>query len=322
MKKHFHILVSASLLILSTCLKADSWSYPSENLVVESGNELYRFTAIFPSYESSGRSYHTLPPKDASSDTRNNRSKHCIGTLEILGEEEPRELWRRKLINRVTPLDAIVTDNGKYTVTFDNWFGVGEDPIVIYDSRGKLIKRHSLKSLDLVRFTEGRQIDENTWTSEGLITRSISSVYWRRDALTFLSEDQERLFVRMHWGHVLAIELSNGNLLKENQFESDLEYIESRTLNRVKELLESKNGYERKTGAVLASSVEITEIESRLIELLSDSEYNESYSSSEGSYKNYYVREAACDSLKEHGIDTLGIILREKFGPNEKTKLR
>ncbi len=319
MKKH--IIAVVSLLILSTYLKADSWSYPSENLVVESSNGLYRFTALLPSYESNRRSYHTLPPEGSNSGTRENKSKHCIGVLEAIGGEEPREIWKRKLVNPVTPLDAIVTNNGEHTVTFDNWFGVGEDPIVIYDRHGKVIKRHSLESLDLVKFTKGRQVDENTWTSEGLITRSISSIYWRRDALTFMSEDQERLFVRMHWGHILAIELVTGRLLEQDQLGSDLDYIESYTLNIVKDLLESSEGYERKKGAVLASSLGISELESRLMELLSDPEYNESYSSSEGSYKNYYVREAAYNSLKKHEIELPEVVLREKFGPNEKTKL-
>lgn len=58
-------------------------------------------------------------------------------------------LWNKKLINKISPVDALVSDYGEYFVTFDNWhsLGYGIDVLAIYDAKGMLLKRHMLEDI-------------------------------------------------------------------------------------------------------------------------------------------------------------------------------
>src|SRR5689334_6621839 len=51
--------------------------------------------------------------------------------------------WEFPLLNEVSPVSAIVSDNGDYFVTFDNWHtvGYGDDVVVIYRSNGAFVKK-------------------------------------------------------------------------------------------------------------------------------------------------------------------------------------
>jgi TonB family protein len=71
------------------------------------------------------------------------------------------------LSNEVSPVSAIVSNNGEYVVTFDNWHGVGygDDVVVIYRSDGTMVKKFALEDL----LTEG---DIETFS------RSTSSMSW------------------------------------------------------------------------------------------------------------------------------------------------
>jgi hypothetical protein len=76
-------------------------------------------------------------------------------------------IWEQKLINSIAPVSAIVSNDGKYMITFDNWhsMGYGVDVMVIYDQRGMLLKRHMLEDIS--------PFPINTYEI------SISSVWWR-----------------------------------------------------------------------------------------------------------------------------------------------
>ncbi|HYG11991.1 MAG TPA: hypothetical protein VD835_18735 [Pyrinomonadaceae bacterium] len=75
--------------------------------------------------------------------------------------------WEFPLLNEVSPVRALVSNNGGYVVTFDNWHsvGYGDDVIVIYRSVGTLVKKFGLEDL----LTEG---DIET------LPRSVSSIWW------------------------------------------------------------------------------------------------------------------------------------------------
>ena len=58
--------------------------------------------------------------------------------------------WTAPLSNRVAPVSALVSDSGKYIVTFDNWHhvGYGDDVVVVYDgSDGKLLWKYRLEDV-------------------------------------------------------------------------------------------------------------------------------------------------------------------------------
>ena len=79
-----------------------------------------------------------------------------------------KKLWTIPLVNEVSPVDALVSDNGDYVVTFDNWHsvGYGDDAVVIYHAAdGGLIKK-----LALTDFLTESDFNE--------LSRSVSSIWW------------------------------------------------------------------------------------------------------------------------------------------------
>jgi hypothetical protein len=56
-------------------------------------------------------------------------------------------LWSVELTNRVSPVNVLLTDDGEYAVTLDNWHhvGYGEDVIAFYQRKG-LVRTYSLEA--------------------------------------------------------------------------------------------------------------------------------------------------------------------------------
>ncbi len=95
-----------------------------------------------------------------------------IGMLERktgAGVWEP--VWAGPLENHVAPVSALVADNGRYVVTFDNWHSVGrgENVIVIYGPDGSLVRSMALTEL----------LPE---TYVSALSHSVSSTKWMQDA--------------------------------------------------------------------------------------------------------------------------------------------
>lgn len=84
-----------------------------------------------------------------------------------------RRLWSDKKIgskplsNDVAPVEAAVSSDGQYVVTFDNWHsvGYGDDDVVIFGPQGKLIRKFSWEDL------LGHDAQN--------VTHSVSSRWWR-----------------------------------------------------------------------------------------------------------------------------------------------
>lgn len=67
----------------------------------------------------------------------------CKGTFFAKGKR----LWNVRLDNEVAPVSALISDNGDYVITFDNWHGVGygDNVVAIYSGKtGTLIKKLGL----------------------------------------------------------------------------------------------------------------------------------------------------------------------------------
>ena len=56
-------------------------------------------------------------------------------------------LWEAKLVNKIAPVSAKVTDSGRYVATFDEWHSVGTKPVVIDGEGGRLVAELSLQLL-------------------------------------------------------------------------------------------------------------------------------------------------------------------------------
>ena len=127
------ILVSILLYIfVVTCVCADSWCSAKVATYTSIRGD-YRLT-VFPQKPT------RAPSKDQSG---------CEATLEILVDRKYEVLWRKPLVNEVSPVSALVSDSDGSFATFDNWYemGYGDDVIVIYSKEGELLKKFALTDI-------------------------------------------------------------------------------------------------------------------------------------------------------------------------------
>jgi len=124
-----------------------------------------------------------------------------------------RKLWERTLVNDVAPTHAIVADDGRYVVTFDNWYseGYGDDVIVIYGDGGKLIRKFGLSD-----FLNPDEISQ--------LPRSVSSISWggthwmdKEDGTLVLEiiVSSERFASDQKMFRSLRIDLATGRIITE-----------------------------------------------------------------------------------------------------------
>jgi hypothetical protein len=117
-----------------------------------------------------------------------------------------------KLVNEVAPVTALVSDDGRYLATFDNWHsrGYGNDTIVIYRTDGTLIRSLSLQ-------------DVLTTNDIVVLPRSTSSIHWGEEH--YIDEGNQQLLVLRiqrctNYGPCseksgeVAIHLADGTLLR------------------------------------------------------------------------------------------------------------
>jgi hypothetical protein len=92
---------------------------------------------------------------------------HCHATFYKIENSDTLELWTKKLINPIMPMQVIIANDGKSFVTFDNWssLGYGFDVMVTYDENGGLVKRYQLEDFS--------PFPINSYEL------SVSSIWWR-----------------------------------------------------------------------------------------------------------------------------------------------
>ena len=105
----------------------------------------------------------------------------CHATLYKTGENyiDRKVLWERDLENPISPYNAIVTNDGKYVVTFDDWYqlGKGENVMVVYGENGELLRKFEL--------------NEITSLSEDRLKVSVTSIWWYQGIETYSKIRQE-----------------------------------------------------------------------------------------------------------------------------------
>jgi hypothetical protein len=89
------------------------------------------------------------------------------GTLEREENGHWVTLWHKPLVNDVSPVSAIVANDGAHVVTFDNWhaMGWGDDAVAIYGPDGTLIRAMGLTAFLPDDYQEA-------------LPRSVSSIQW------------------------------------------------------------------------------------------------------------------------------------------------
>jgi hypothetical protein len=176
---------------------ADSWVAPAAT-TYESTNKDYRFTttpgqrfgatpeelaSLSESLRRVGRAADARKLKEAANAAKD--IPPCKGRLERKVKEGKYEaVWQRDLSNDVAPVDVLVSDNGKYVVTLDNWHKVGRGPnvVVIYGPQGKLVRQLALED-----FLAREQVSK--------LRVSVSSTWWGSGH--YLDEKQECVVLRI-----------------------------------------------------------------------------------------------------------------------------
>lgn len=156
----FLVVLAASL---GAAAQADSWVDPARE-VYHSANKQYRLT-VDPAPEEEVDAYYEADDED-----RKALRPNAIGRLERKLQNDTWEtVWDEPLLNEVAPTHALVSDDGRYVITFDNWYstGHGENVVVIYRADGSLVR--SMELTDLVPDYY-----------KGLLDHTVSSVLWKK----------------------------------------------------------------------------------------------------------------------------------------------
>lgn len=226
----------------------------------------------------------------------------------LIPQDRPEKLlWKGNLVN--IPHKIFVSSHGKSLITMDKWGGVGEDPIVFYDSAGHLVKRYLDPKKELLTKEEISRIE-----------RSVSSYWWSKDAHAKFTADGEYFLLWLAWGRVLVFQGDSGGQIDAKAFR-----LESNQRNRVFEtinlLKESENPVDRITAARFAGWLGGKAALPVLRELLNDPYYQDGlwekiddpWQRFGDSYmrvcpRRYPVRKAAAEEMHIHFGHADGVI--------------
>ena len=111
------------------------------------------------------------------------------------------EIWAGDLVN--VPHRVVITDDGKFFVTFDTWGRLGfEHSVVIYSAAGHVIADIELPTL----LTQAEIVDRVRW--------SVSSRGWVEDARIGFTETGDTLVLTLKWGKVIRVRLADGKVIE------------------------------------------------------------------------------------------------------------
>lgn len=216
MSNHRAIAASLAFLVLaigvlSFTVRADQWVLPKKKKYYAPNKKFY-LEVIPKKLESQLKYFEDKSNKKENAgalpDTKDNQARAVFYARASDGSYAQRAKF--PLVNEVSPVSAVVSNDGKYFVTFDNWhtMGYGDDVVVLYRSDGSVIKKFGLDDL----LTKG---------DVEVLPRSVSSIWWGGGH--YIDEAAGHLVLRiilngMPWGetakfHDLKIELATGRTL-------------------------------------------------------------------------------------------------------------
>ena len=170
---------------------ADSWPGPT----------------VFTVFSESGRYFVRFLPGESVGDTvgfaSSPRGRYATALLyELQPDRAYRLLHEITLVNPVSPLNALVSDDGHFVV-LDNWHNVGFGKVAaIYAPSGTLVRGWELADL----YPKDR-IE--------LIPRSVSSRYWRCRPIHFVDpKDQKAVYVPEALGGYFVFTLATGGVVR------------------------------------------------------------------------------------------------------------
>jgi len=140
--------------------------------------------------------FKTQPPNPPAAPLHG-RSQGILFALAPDGNETV--IWTGELVN--IPVRAIVSDDGKYVVTFDTWFRSGyEHCLVIYAEQGRVVADFNLEAL-----LSRDEIASN-------VEHTFSSRNWLTGAKVEFNDRRNRVVVTLRRGQVISVALRDGRI--------------------------------------------------------------------------------------------------------------
>jgi hypothetical protein len=157
------ILILMLLGFLVRCALADSWSTPKTTRIRSSCD---RFTAL-------------VIPGDAANPEKPAKAHVYEGDPVETGRWQT--VWAVTLTNPTAPAEVMLSNGGRYLVTFDNWgsVGYGNDSVAIYTHDGMVGKKISHYSIEQLLTKAELQN----------VRQTVSSRWWREHSHCFLDEE-------------------------------------------------------------------------------------------------------------------------------------
>jgi len=239
--------------------------------------------------------------------SKREKKETCRATLFRVGQDMEK-VWSQNLENKKAPVQVFVPDSARFIVTMDEWHNVGKLPIVIYGKGGRLIKAYSLNTLEI--------------SGNPNIERSVSSIWWNKNSISFFGPEDNTFFVRLKWGQWLVFDLASGNIIKvdsnaEPKWSDLLRYRDNTLSQRAISMLTSDSPKERETGAIVSGQEKFKNAIPQLRELLKD---NEAFILGDlggaDEKRVYYVRKAAKEALVRMGEQVENIVTEEPLNKN------
>jgi len=83
-------------------------------------------------------------------------------------------IWTTNLVNKISPNTAMVTNDGEFVITFDEWWhtGYGDNVMVVYGKNGKLLKKYKLGEIAPPKTIEFLKTESSTIWYQGVETYS------------------------------------------------------------------------------------------------------------------------------------------------------
>ena len=160
------ILATFFLTFWSYYLFGDTWNSPPIRYYC-SPNKIY-CVKVFPRFtpESYYKWIQAKPKNKSKFSAEDTTITICHAMMYQVNGSDTILVWKKNLINMIAPTDGYVTNDGKYFVTIDNWYsmGYGIDVMVVYNSKGEMLKRYNLEDISPIPIND--------------FMFSISSIHW------------------------------------------------------------------------------------------------------------------------------------------------
>ena len=191
--------------MLTESINGDVWSNPTIKYY-SSDNGKY-ILKVVPRYvpENYYKWLDAKPKRKSKFSPSDTITGDCHAILyQILDVGDTLELWNRKLVNYTSPVDAAVSNDGAFVVTFNDWYmsGYGCFVMCVYNRHGDVIFNRGLAEISPVPIND--------------FIYSISSIWWYCGAAF---EQQEKPKLR------ICFSISDTNQIERSFDLIDLEFI-------------------------------------------------------------------------------------------------